>query len=139
MATNANPFGSWYQKNKKSLSDKRKERYKSDPEYRAKAIENRKRQIERTPKMRDLKPEMYTVSFSMAAEAMEVSLWKLRNWREQDYIPEPHRHGRELWFTNQQLLLMKDLATFFNTYGPRPPKEVEDEFQELIAFIAVNW
>ena len=51
MATNSNPFKTWYQKNKQALSEKRKERYKNDPEYRAKALENRKRQIERTPKV----------------------------------------------------------------------------------------
>lgn len=139
MATNSNPFKTWYQKNKQSLSEKRKERYKNDPEYRAKALERRKAQIERTPKLRDSKPEIYAFSFNAVAEELGVSAWRLRNWRENSYYPEPYKHGRELWFTQQQVYLLKDVVKFFDKHGSRLTKVAEEELQELVAFVAVNW
>lgn len=140
MATNStNAFKTWYQKNKQALSEKRKERYKNDPEYRAKALENRKKQIERTPKLKDSRPEIYTHNFAQAAEFLGVSSWRLRNWRENSYYPEPYKHGRELWFTQQQVYLLKDIVTFFDKHSARMTKDIEDELQELVAFVAVNW
>lgn len=139
MATNSTPFKTWYKKNKKALSEKRKERYKNDPEYRAKALENRRRQIERTPKVRDSRPEVYTHSFAQAAEAIGVSTWRLRSWRDNNYYPEPYKHGRELWFTQQQVYLLKDIVTFFDKHSARMTKAAEEDLQELVAFVTVNW
>lgn len=141
MATNqpTTAFKTWYQKNKQALSEKRKERYKNDPEYRAKALENRKRQIQRTPKLADSKPEAYSFGFTSVCEELGVSAWRLRNWRENSYYPQPHWHGGQMWFTQQQVYLLKDIVKFFDKHGARITKQAEEELQELVAFVAVNW
>jgi hypothetical protein len=139
MATSTTPFKIWYSKNKQKLSEKRKERYKNDPVYREKALERRKEQIKRTPKLKDSRPDVYTFSFTQTAEALEISTWRLRSWRDNDYYPEPYKHGREMWFTQQQVYLLKDVVKFFDKNGPRLTKEAEEELQELVAFVAVNW
>jgi hypothetical protein len=139
MATGGNAFKRWYEKNKQALAEKRKARYRNDPEYRAKALENRKKQIARTPKVRDALPESYKYNLVGMSEKLNVSIWRLRDWRGKDYFPEPYKHGRELWFTDHQALLLGDLGKFFQNHNGRITKTNEDELQELVGFIAVNW
>lgn len=133
------PFQRWYRINKQTFSEKRKERYKTDPEYRAKALENRKRQTQRTPKVSDTKPEVYSFGFMSVCQELEVSAWRLRNWGENSYYPQPYWHGGKMWFTQQQVYLLKQIATFFKKHGARITAQAKEELQELVAFVAVNW
>jgi hypothetical protein len=111
MATGETAFKRWYDKNKRVLSEKRKARYRNDPEYRAKALENRKRQIARTPKVRDALPKSYKYNLVGVSEWLNVSIWRLRDWRSKGYFPEPYKHGHELWFTDHQALMLSDLGS----------------------------
>jgi hypothetical protein len=130
-------FGKWYEKNKDVLSAKRKERYQNDPVYRQQQLENRRRQLAKQRGVSPLDPA-YTTTFSEAAEELGITLWRLRNWRNNSYFPEPHSYGKFLYFTDNQVGLLKKLAQFIAD-KPRLNADDKDKLQDLVQFIYGNW
>jgi hypothetical protein len=63
----------------------------------------------------------------------------LRQWRRKKYFPEPKHHNRSLWFTENQMLLLKSLKEFFRVYGKRTGKIKLDRLKEWVASIAADW
>ncbi|UOX39967.1 putative DNA-binding domain protein [Vibrio phage V-YDF132] len=92
-------FKKWYADNKKSLSEKRKNRYENDPEYRAKVQERArkaaaKRREESKGKLtRKLGDSTYTVvKLSSVAERCGINSKVLRVAESKGEIP-PHSFG----------------------------------------------
>lgn len=133
-----NSFKKWYSKNKEALAEKRRERYRNDPVYRAKALANRKKQVERTPKMKDMLPDEYVYSMPTLAEHLDISVWKLREWRRRGFFPEPFKHGREIYFTQAQANLLGELDKFLVSKSGRVSDD-DMELQEMIGYVVVNW
>jgi len=134
-------YQAWYQQNKQRLAAKRKKQYAENPEYREQRLEaaRRYRRGERTPPV-SLVPPDALISFAEAAERLDVGASTLREWRRKEYFPEPKRHNRGLWFTENQVFLLKSLKEFFQKYGNRPGKVKEERFKEVRAFIWwSNW
>jgi hypothetical protein len=130
-------FSEWYQHNKQLLSEKRKKLYAEDPEYRQRALEasRRYRRGERTLPT----PADAPISFALAAERVGMSISTLHEWRGKKYFPDPKHHNRGLWFTEKQVLLLKNLKEFFRKYGKRPWKMKQGPLKELLASICANW
>jgi hypothetical protein len=132
-------FSRWYKSNKDTLSKQRKQRYHTDPEYRQKIIaQNRANKAKARQARAPLDPK-YTTTMQAAADEIDVSVWSLREWRKKEYYPAPHEHGSKLYFTDKQVLLLKELAKFFAVYGKRTSAATEGLRNELIAAIAANW
>jgi hypothetical protein len=130
-------FPKWYGKNKHRLSEERKKRYREDPEYRQRAFEasRRYRRGERTPPM---PPDDATISFAQAAEHIGVSISALHGWHANEYFPEPKRHnGRRLWFSQKQLVLLKQLKD--KVYKQRRRYGKLERFEEVVAYVFANW
>lgn len=131
-------YAKWYEANKKALAEKRKQRYKEDPLYRARALSNRKAQAAKQATLRDTLPERYTRNMSGVADYLGVSLWKLRDWRARGFYPEPHQHGREYWFTDHQAALLGNLDNLLVTKVGRAD-ESDPEIQATVLKIATEW
>jgi predicted DNA-binding transcriptional regulator AlpA len=131
-------FRNWYEKNKERLSAQRKKRYAEDAEYRQRALETsrRRRRGEPTPMM---PPDDATISFRQAAERTGVSVSTLHEWRRKKLFPEPKHHNRGLWFSEKQVLLLKNLKEFFRVNGRKPSHIKLDRLKEVVAFISSNW
>jgi hypothetical protein len=104
-------FGKWYEKHKQRLSEKRKKLYAEDPEYRQRQLESsrQRRRGERTLP----KPPGAPISFAQAAERAGIGVSTLHEWRRKKCFPEPKQHNRGLWFSEKQVLLLKNLKEFF--------------------------
>lgn len=141
MATNprhsAEYFSRWYEQNAEALNAKRRERYHTDPEYKAKQLENRRKQLERGRSLSPLNPT-YTKTFSEAAEELGISIWRLRNWRNNNYFPEPYPYGKFLYFTDRQVELLRGLTNFI---GDKPRLSAEDraKMEDITNLIFANW
>lgn len=129
-------FSGWYAKNRQRLSEKRRERYQSDPELRKRMIENATR---RRAETRKAPPDGYTHTFDRTSKELGVPVWTLREWRRKNYFPEPLEFGRGVYFTQNQILLMKKLAEFFQTHGPRLRALDRGELQKIVSLIYSNW
>ena len=105
----SNYFSKWYQKNKPKLAAKRRTLYETDKSYREKAIA---RASARRAAKREVQPAGYVVTVVMAADALDVSLDALRDWRKREYYPEPLKCGNRFWFTENQLKLLHKLRLF---------------------------
>lgn len=134
-ATQSERYKRWYEKHKQALSDKRKNRYKTDSEYREKALENRRRNV----KAQEPLPPKYEFNFQQAADELGVSIWRLREWRRRGYYPQPFEHGRSQYFTQTQLDSMTKLRNFLNTTQGRFTEEAKDHLQDLVNLIYANW
>jgi len=129
-------YSRWYEKNREILSAKRAERYKNDPEYRAKALErsvNRRKSVEKS-----LCPEGYAFNFQQLADYLDMSLWTLRDWRRKNFFPEPHRANGRSWFTEAQAEQLKKMRQLMKPKGP-PTKERAQQLQDLIDITYSNW
>src|SRR5205809_5288976 len=110
----------WYQKNKQQLSVKRKKRYADNSEYRQRAVEasRRRRSGEQTPPVSPVPPDA-PISFAEALVRLDKKPSTLREWRRMKYFPEPKRHNRALWFTENQVILIGKLKECLRKYGKR--------------------
>jgi hypothetical protein len=129
-------YNSWYKKNQQRLSEKRKKLYKEKPEYRQQALERSQRR-RRGEVTLTTPPADAPISFEEAAKHIGVGKSTLDDWRSKKYFPEPkHYNGRRLWFTEKQVLLLKELKD--RVYGKRRWYMKFDRFKEVIAYM-FNW
>jgi MerR HTH family regulatory protein len=128
-------YQKWYEQNKQELSQKRKQRYSEDAEYRQRAVEGsrRYRRGERTPPT----PADAPISFTEAAERIGIGTSTLRDWRRKELFPEPVHHTWGLWFTENQVSLLTRIKELFQVYRMHPSKK--DRLKELRDFIRANW
>ena len=125
----------WYQTNKETLSANRKNRYATDAEYREACLErSRKRQAAKLQPVAD----GYTISFESAAERLGVTIGVLRDWRRQHYFPEPRSRTGRLWFTENQIQLMRQLKQLDVNHCTGWKKRNRKR-KELSGFFASNW
>ena len=130
-------FRNWYEKNKERLSEKRKRLYAEDPEYRQRALEASRR-YRRGERSLPTPPDA-PISFGQAAERTGISVSTLHEWRRQKYFPEPKHQNGALWFSEPQVLLLRNLKEFFRLYGKRRWKMKQGPLKELLASISANW
>ncbi len=130
-------FRKWYEPNRERLSQKRKKRYAEDPEYRQRALEASKRYRggERTLP----KPPGAPISFAQAAELTGIGVSTLHEWRRKKCFPEPKHHNRGLWFSEKQVLLLKNLKEFFRVNGRKPRHIKLDRLKEVVASVCADW
>jgi hypothetical protein len=132
-------YRNWYEKNKQGLSAKRKKRYAEDSEYRQRQLERsrRRRSGELTPMT---PPEDAPISFAEAAERIGIDPSTLHHYRKKKYFPEPKRHnGRRLWFSEAQLVLLKNLKDFFRVHRKKAWKVKLARLKEVKDSIFANW
>lgn len=129
-------YEKWYQDNKASLSERRKKKYAEDKEYRQKAVQAARdyRASKGAPK-----PDSYSLTFGDMAEALGVTLWTLRQWKEKNYYPSPLSHGGRLWFTEGQAGLLFKIAEFFKMHGPRVSGSAKSSLEDVTNLVYANW
>jgi hypothetical protein len=128
-------YKEWYEKNKSTLSQKRAEKYRADPEYRSKALRRSKEQRSRRVPLPPPPDGGYTIAFVDAAKDIGISHWTLRDWRTRNYFPEPKKRLGKLWFNQQQLALLHMLKGFFDAYSNKDKEGLEN----MKATIYANW
>ncbi len=130
-------YKKWYEQHKEQISAKRKTLYAENAEYRKRAVEasRKSRRGERTPPV----PVDAPIPFAEAAESLGIGKSTLREWRRKKLFPEPKHHNRGLWFTQNQVSLLKGLKAFFQKYRMSPWKIKQDRLKEVRAFISANW
>lgn len=125
-------FTDWYDQNKQALSEKRKERYRTDPAYRQ-AI------IERTAARRQsLKHEPRTgQSVADVCDIIDVTPWTISRWKTHGYFPVQNLRGYQ--FTPHQMELLGLLSKFFSSNQKRLPVAKKTELEQLVQVIHHNW
>ena len=125
-------FTDWYDKNKKALSDKRKERYKNDKAYRE-AI------IAKTASRRKANPVQAKPGQSLreACATLGVEPEIVSRWRNSGYIPVPTL--RAYRFSASQVSLVGLLVQFFGSNTGKLTTEQKASLDELVQVINHNW
>lgn len=139
QANNRSPFGKWYDQHKDSLSEKRKQKYQDDPEYRKKAIARARRYRQDKSKSRTDLPHEYKYSAREAADTLGVTTNELRAWRLRDHYPTPFELLGRTYFTEKQVSLLKNLENFLSSKGPKIKQSDREDFENLKAMIYANW
>ena len=126
----------WYEANKQWLSEKRRQRYASDAEFRAKAVERSRKHVQ--AKVHPV-TDGHTVSFESAAKQIGITIWVLRDWRRKGYFPDPVRRSGNLWFTEHQITLLQKLRTSWHRIWFESRHLREERLEELREVIKSNW
>jgi MerR HTH family regulatory protein len=131
-------FRRWYAKNRERLSQKRKQRYAEDAEYRQRAVEGSRRRRggganSTTP------PNDAPISFGQAAERIGRHVSTLHEWRRKKLFPEPKHYGGRLWFSEKQVLLLTKLREVIRVYGNRRGKVKQHQLKDVVASIGASW
>jgi len=130
------PFKEWYQKNRDELARRRKERYHSDPVYRAQV---KARSEDYRKRVRDAKPEFPGMTIAQVCEHLGVSDWTLNKWRNLGYYPEPIKYNGKPSFTQRQVALLASIKRFFKRYPRRSAALHRAELEQLTADVAHKW
>lgn len=116
-------WSKWYAEHKDQHNAKRRERYRNDPDVRAKARQNAARNRSKGDKVNRVsykrKVGNFFVTFfpiTKAAADIDRSAQLIRVWEKKGYIPEPLLDDSRRLYTEKQIALMKDLAEFMDTY-----------------------
>lgn len=135
MAYDSEYFAGYYKKNKKAISDRRKQRYREDPEYRKKCIASSRetREGSQLPK-----PQGFDLTFDQTAAQLGVPVWSLREWRKRGYFPQPLLHGGRMWFRQAQVELLRALKALF-AKGTRLSKDKQNELHSTVEMVLANW
>lgn len=132
-------FGRWYSRNKSTLSERRREKYRNDADYREKAKKN-SADYRRAKSSAEKVPPEYTYTLAKAAEALSISMSRLRDWGQKGYYPSPKRIRGYLYFTDAQLnLIRQHLVGFFDRYGVRAARSQRQELDTTVALVFANW
>jgi hypothetical protein len=131
-------WDAWYAENRARLSSKRAKRYREDPAYRSAALA-RSRQQRENKKQETVIVDGPTISFSDAAQALNITVWVLREWRRKNYFPEPFRRDGRLWFSHEQVELLKKLQLFFFEHGGRVTESKKPALEGVIGLVYANW
>lgn len=130
-------FQRWYDENRQRLSEIRKARYHTDPEYRAKVIQHardsRARRAPRPQAMGD-----HSIRLPDLLATLSISPWQYQEWRKRDYFPEPRRFGREVRFTPRQQVLIGNIAKC--VAGKRKlTRQDQVVLQSAVSMAFANW
>lgn len=146
MTSSNRSFRSWYAQHGAELNEKRKTRYRTDPEYReqvlARAAEYRKTHPRKAAsdrhKTRCYKGHCVPVfPIREAAEAIDRTMQVIRKWERNGLIPKPLWEGHR-YYTMQQVQLMKQLATEMNLQIYEKQR-LKTTIPQLVAFIHRHW
>lgn len=130
----------YYEKNREKIAEKRKQKYRDDPEYREEARRRAKEYKVQNPVSRAtvVVPEKYTMTLVEAAAQLDVNISTLRDWMKLGMFPKPALYGNVYYLTESQFGLLQKLAEFISTYGARTALR-SAEFAGLKDLITVNW
>lgn len=117
-------FRKWYAENKQRLSAARKERYRTDPELRARILartaEWRKSKAQcprdvgqKKQPMNGTLVEAYRIT--EAGKMIGRSDQTIRDWEEKKVIPKPTVERSHRYYTLNQIRLMRDLAEMIDS------------------------
>lgn len=118
-------FGQWYEANKEKLAQKRAEKYRTDPDYRAKALERAARQRSDNPRQRrDTDSSVRVINGELrevfrigtVAEAIGRDEQTIRLWEERAIIPKPSAPGKHRYYTSHQISLLQMLCGVLGTH-----------------------
>lgn len=127
-------FKDWYEKNKKAVSERRRHRYKTDPEYRA-AVLLRSSQRRKSNKVS--KPPLPGNSAQDVCEILGTTSWTLNRWKNEGYFPVKDMRGYR--FTDEQVKLLNLLKQFFEMYPKRASALHKDKLNGVVQTIHHNW
>jgi hypothetical protein len=129
-------FTDWYNENRTRLSEVRKARYRSDPEYRQRAVQ---RAAEYRARTRTEKPPIDGLTSGQVCEHLGISSWTLHRWAAAGYYPPPGRVDGRLVFTLTQLKLLELIKAFFEKYPRRAASKHKDELASVVDVVHHNW
>lgn len=136
-----NYFKQWYERNKETYNHKRKLRYQSDPNVRAKAImdarraraENRFGTREPQPTLREVNgKEVQVFRMGDVVAATKRGEKTIRVWEQQGLIPKPSIPGKHRLYTAQQVKLLGDFAKSLEAYRYGPSRDLAVKKQSLL-------
>jgi hypothetical protein len=113
-------FERWYETHKKTFNNARRTKYKQDAAYRARVLATSQKSRAARRKAEGLvKPAEYAHNLAQTADLLGVSVGTLRNWRTNQYFPEPLRFGGEVWFKPHQVVLLDKIGDFLTSNNIR--------------------
>lgn len=112
-------FSTWYEANKEKLAQKRAEKYRTDPEYRAKALERAARQRSDNPRPKRESESSVRVINGVQREVFRIGSvaqiigrdeQTIRLWEDRGVIPKPTAPGKHRYYTSHQISLLQMLC-----------------------------
>lgn len=135
-------YKDWYHRPevKSDISAKRKKRYREDAAYREgilKRSEDRRKE-KKIKAIISKVPDNFDHTLVEAAELVGMSPSTVREWISKGYTPKPAMYKRRFVFTLSQINLMGKIRDYLAVKGSKTGVHAP-EFEDLKAFIAVNW
>lgn len=143
-------FTEYYAKNRDAFNKRRRDRYKNDPEYRAKVngqtAAYRKRvadnEIEYVPIIVKVKGKSRKLwRMGKLCEVCERPSDTVRRWEALKLVPKPYMQGRHRLYSMNQINLVKRLSKWMaiNSHKIQHDKSKKKELRELVREIKSKW
>jgi len=129
-------FKQWYEVNRERLSEARKVRYRTDPEYKELV---RARTKDYKDRVRKEKPSPVGLSTEDVCTALGISPWTLNKWKLRGLYPAPTKHVGRPRFTEDQLGLLELLREFFLQNPRKKAGTKKDQLAVIVQVIDHNW
>lgn len=132
-------FQQWYQKNKKKLSKRRKQKYQSDPEYRDRQLQASKDWRSRNPDYRNRKKDDQPKRFTIGEAATQIGSCPqtIRALEAKGMIPKANKGIGHRMYSEAQVALMHDLILYLQTVHYR--NRSKPKLAALVKNLKTNW
>lgn len=102
------PFTRWYQRHRDDYNARRRERYKTDPEYRERVLSHSRKSEFVTHVPENM------VLIGEAAQSVGRNPYTLKTWEMKGFVPVALKINNCRVYTHQQVDLLKELAAFLD-------------------------
>lgn len=131
-------FKTWYAnpQNRAKLNERRRNRYREDPEFREKA---RLYQDEYRRSRRGEKPQFTGYTREQVCEELGISPWTFNSWRNKGFFPEPTKVNGRVQISEHQRNLIGLIAEFHRGHGPRLSAQGKAQLDHIVDIVLNNW
>lgn len=142
------PFKRWYDKNKKTINSKRKDKYHSDPAARADAVQKQREYRAKNPtpsragegRMKLCGGKLVeSFRISEVAESIGRSVQTIRLWERNGLIPAPTVESSYRFYTGIQVVLLRELADVIALNRHEPSAIYDAALEEKRKEIFARW
>ena len=138
----------WYESKGEDYNKRRRTKYRSNPDYREKCLQNAREYREKITKghkpirSKDIEwKDSYITVYSLGHVAAYVDRARISilRWEENGLIPVPVIPGKVRWYTENQCNLIGKLALVFNKYGNVSNDSKGRVLAARVAYIKSHW
>lgn len=141
-------YGTWYERNKAALSERRRKKYQTDEDYRQNVISRQREYRSNNPPPSRAGKSNYRLVAGNKVEVFRIGRvgeiigrtdQTIRDWEASGLIPKPSVESAHRYYTKKQVQMLKELADLITLLRSEGRKDLDEVVSVKSSEIHNNW